>query len=384
MMVSSLALFGILAVSVATYSTSSESNVPLLNHIVSSTFALRQCLFVLIAPVAVSIIMAVPYDFMKRRSQILYFGINVLLLVTWVFNRATGVKAWLDVIWGYTIQPSEFVKLALILRLAQILAAREKPMSSFSDFCYIMAYAGIPMLITIASGEMGSTLVMMFIFAVMLFFSGADWKIIAGLALVAILGVLSIYGFAIATGSDSYRLKRILAFFDPSAYASDDAYQQTQSKIAIGSGGLQGIGLFVDGAWSQLNYVPADWTDFIFATIGEAFGFIGCTALITMYLFVILRMLYLAKYTYDHFGRLTIIGVMAMLLFHVFENVAMTTGRMPITGIPLPFISYGGSNMLTNMAGVALVLNVTRNRSLSSAVPTPQRYTNLRRFRSKW
>ena len=143
------------------------------------------------------------------------------------------------------------------------------------------------------------------------------------------------------------------------------SYQQTNSKIAIGSGGLTGRGTFVQGSFSQLDYVPEDWTDFIFATIGEAFGFIGAMSVILVYLFIILRMLYLAMFTHNRFGQQCIIGVMAMMLFHVLENVGMTTGLMPVTGIPLPFLSYGGSNLLTNMLGIGLVLNVVRNRSIT-------------------
>ena len=154
----------------------------------------------------------------------------------------------------------------------------------------------------------------------------------------------------------------------------------TQSKIAIGSGGLYGIGPFVDGSYAQLDYVPADWTDFIFSSIGEAFGFVGCMIILVVYLLIILRMLYLARFTQDKFGALVITGVMGMLLFHVFENIGMTTGLMPITGIPLPFLSYGGSNMVTNMGGVALVLNVTKNRSLAHAIITPQTTYNPYRF----
>jgi rod shape determining protein RodA len=149
---------------------------------------------------------------------------------------------------------------------------------------------------------------------------------------------------------------------------------------AIGSGGFSGIGMFVDGSWAQLNYVPADWTDFIYAPIGEAFGFIGCFSILVIYMLIILRLLYLAWYTQDRYGRLIIIGVMGMLLFHVFENIGMTLGLMPITGIPLPFLSYGGSNMTTNMGGIALVLNVTKNRSLSAAISAPQTNSTSARY----
>ena len=156
------------------------------------------------------------------------------------------------------------------------------------------------------------------------------------------------------------------------------------SKMTIGSGGLSGNGMFISGAISQLNYVPADWTDFIYATIGETWGFVGCVAVLIGYMLILLRMLYLAWFTRDKFGRLIIIGVMGMLLFHVLENIAMTLGLMPITGIPLPFLSYGGSNMMTNMGGVGLVLNVTRNRSLNVIVNTPQTFYNPYRVRKRF
>ncbi len=146
--------------------------------------------------------------------------------------------------------------------------------------------------------------------------------------------------------------------------------------MTIGSGGIYGIGMFVNGAMSQLNYVPADWTDFIFATIGETWGFIGCVLVLLGYVLILLRMVYLAWFTYDKFGRMLICGVIGMLLFHVLENIGMTLGLMPITGIPLPFLSYGGSNMVTNMGGIGLVLNVTRNRSLSNSISTPQTLYN--------
>ena len=383
MMVFGLAIFGVLAVCVATYSTTSTADASLLNHIAESTNAVRQCVFLMIAPVILVVIMNFPYDLLRRITPLLYYGGTILVAVVWVFNRATGVKAWLDIIWGYTIQPSEFVKLSMILMLARVLSRKEQPMSTFRDFMQIMILVGVPSMIILASGEMGSLLVIIFLFAVMLYFANVDIRILLGLAVAAVLGVLALYGVLVATGSDSYRLQRILAFLSPDLYSSDDAYQMLQSQIAIGSGGLHGIGMFVDGSISQLNYVPADWTDFIFSTIGEAWGFVGCATILAVYLLIILRMLYLARYTRDKFGMLVIIGVMGMLLFHVFENIGMTLGLMPITGIPLPFLSYGGSNMVTNMGGVALVLNVTKNRSLTHSVMTPQTTTNAYRFGRK-
>ena len=384
LLVAAMSLMGIVAVCVATYTPESSPDISFLNHVVESSYTMRQCLFVLVAPLVVGFIMVLPYDLLLRRAELIYWAMVILLAVVTVFNRAQGVKAWLDIIWGYTIQPSEFAKLSMILILAKQLSRSARPMSTFRSFTRVMMTVLIPSIVILAEGETGSMLVIIAITAVMMYFSGVSLKTLAILASIAVLGILSLYGIMVATGSTDYRLARISGFLNPELYSSSDSYQMQQSQMAIGSGGLTGIGMFVDGSMSQLNYVPADWTDFIYATIGEAWGFAGCVTVLVMYALILLRMLYLAWYTRDKFGRLIICGVMGMLLFHVFENIAMTLGLMPITGIPLPFLSYGGSNMVTNMGSIGLVLNVTRNRSLSDAVSTPQTWHNPYRYSTRF
>ncbi len=383
-LVAAMSLMGIVAVCVATYSPDSSSDIPFLNHVVESSYTMRQCLFVLVAPLVVGVVMAIPYDLLRRRANLIYWLMVILLSLVTVFNRAQGVKAWLDIIWGYTIQPSEFAKLSIILMLAKQFSQENVPMSTVRSFSRSMLTVLIPSVIILAEGETGSMLVIIFLTAVMMYFAGCSFKLLGTLAGIAALGILSIYGIMVATGSTDYRLARISGFLNPELYSSSDSYQILQSQMAIGSGGLTGIGMFVDGSMSQLNYVPADWTDFIYATIGEAWGFVGSVTVLIFYILILLRMLYLAWYTRDKFGRMIICGVMGMLLFHVFENIAMTLGLMPITGIPLPFLSYGGSNMVTNMGGIGLVLNVTRNRSLSDAVSTPQTFYNPYRFSTRF
>ena len=384
LLVFAMALFGIVAVCVATYSPQSSEDTSFLNHIFESSFATRQCLFLLVAPLVIGVIMAFPYDILRRRAEVFYWASFFLLAVTTVFNRATGVKAWLDTLWGYTIQPSEFAKLAMILVLAKELSKKDRPMADLRSFVRVFLLVLIPGAVILLQGETGSLLVIIFMFAVMMYFSNVSLKMLGILAAIAILGILALYGFMIATGSTDYRLARIAGWLNPELYSSSDAYQQTMSKMTIGSGGLYGNGMFRKGAISQLNYVPADWTDFIYATIGETWGFVGCVIVLIGYILILLRMLYLAWFTRDKFGRMIIIGVMGMLLFHVLENIAMTLGLMPITGIPLPFLSYGGSNMMTNMGGVGLVLNATRNRSLSASVNTPQTLYNPYRIHKRF
>ena len=379
-----MSLFGIVAVCVATFSPGGDPDASFLNHIFGSSYATRQCLFLLLAPLVVGVIMAFPYEVLRQRAELFYWITFALLTITTIFNRAQGVKAWMDIIWGYTIQPSEFAKLAMILILAKNLSKQDKPLADLRSFVRVFLMVFIPGLVILLQGETGSLLVIVFLFAVMMYFSNVSLKTLGILAAIAILGILAIYGFMVATGSTDYRLARIAGWLNPELYASDDAYQQTMSKMAIGSGGFSGIGMFKNGAISQLNFVPADWTDFIYSTIGETWGFVGCVSVLIVYVLILLRMLHLAWYTRDKFGKLIICGVMGMLLFHVLENIAMTIGLMPITGIPLPFLSYGGSNMMTNMGGVGLVLNVTRNRSVSIPVNTPQTLHNPYHIRIRY
>ena len=383
-LVAAMSLMSIVSVCVATYTPSSSPDVSFLNHVVESSYTMRQCLFVLVAPLVVGVLIAIPYNILYARADIIYWATVILLAVVTITNRAQGVKAWLDIIRGYTNQPSEFAKLAIILILARQLSRSNQPMSTIRSFMQVMLTVLLPAAIILAEGETGSMLVIVFLTAVMMYFTNVNWKILIGLASAAVLLVLGIYALAVATESDDYRLARIYGFLNPELYSSSDSYQILQSQMAIGSGGVTGIGMFVDGSMSQLNYVPADWTDFIYATIGEAWGFVGCVTVLIMYVLILLRMLYLSWFTRDKFGRLIICGVLGMILFHVFENIAMTLGRMPITGIPLPFLSYGGSNMVTNMGGIGLVLNVTRNRSLSDAISTPQTFYNPYRFSTRF
>ena len=379
LLVFGLAAFGVLCVSVATFSTSSEAEDTLLNYIVSSYYGMRQALFLLVSPLVVGFVTYLPLDFFRRRTILFYYLACGLLLVA-LGGSATGVKAWIDILWDYTLQPSEFVKLACILVTARYLETNDDPLGSVRSWLRLGLLMGIPWTLTLLQKEMGSVLVMIFCFGVMMYFGGIRMRVLFGTLGVAIVLIALLLGILMASGTDNYRIERILSFINPAQVDSDATYQVTNSKIAIGSGGWSGKGLFVQGSFSQLNYVPEDWTDFIFSTIGEAFGFVGCASVILVYLLIILRMLYLARYTLDRFGQMVIIGVMAMLLFHVLENVAMTTGLMPITGIPLPFLSYGGSNLLTNMAGIGLVLNVVKNRSaIYRPAPQMRSYTKWAR-----
>lgn len=358
-------LLGVLFISVATYNPSVSADLPLINKIMSSESGRWQAIFTIASPVAVWFIVSIPYERIKPFVRLFYYIIMFLLVLVIGTSSIRNVSAWFRLTLGRMFQPSEFAKLAMILMLARSISLDEKPMGNFKSAVKLIGTFILPASLTLLQGEAGTVIVMAVIFYVMIYFGGADWKWLLGLAIMAAIAIGLIFGYGIISGSDDYRLLRILSFIDPTKYAQSAGLQILNSQEAIGSGGLNGIGFFITGSHSQLNFVPEDWTDFVFATIGEAVGFVGCVAIILLYFLIVLRMLYLARYTADEFGRLIIIGVTAMMFFHVFQNIAMTIGIMPITGIPLPFLSYGGSNLLTNVAGVSLVLNVTKNRSVA-------------------
>ena len=366
-----LALFGVYAIAIATYDPSKGTDLSLLNYIMNSRTASWQSIFVLVSPVILFFIYAIPYELLRVQGRLVYMGIIGLLVIAFGTEAIGGVTAWIPIGKGRTIQPAEFIKIGIILMMARTLSNTEKPFGTLRNAFSILTIFGFPAALTLASGELGSVLVMCVVFYVMLYFANTDSWILISMMVLAVLAVGGLIGFMLVSGSESYRLARILAFLDPQAYATDSAYQLLESQTSIGSGGMTGIGTFIVGSRSQLNYVPEDWTDFIFSAVGEAFGFVGCIMLIAVYILLLLRLLYLAHYTQDVYGRLVIVGVMAMFFAHIFENIGMCIGVLPITGIPLPFISYGGSNFVTNIAAIALVFNVVKNRSSAVAINTP-------------
>ena len=383
-----MAVFGIINIAIATFDPDKGTNLSLLNYIINSNSASWQSIFTLASLVVVFVVVAIPIDFYKARARLFYWAVLILLLVTLAAATAvSGINAWLKMGWGRTIQPCEFAKLSILLMLARELSASEKPMGTIREFIRICMLFGVPALVTLAQGETGTVIVMGFMFMVMIFFSGVDIRLFLFLVFMILLAVGAFFGYALLSQSTDYRVLRILSFLDPQKYYNSAGYQILYSQMAIGSGRLNGIGTFVVGSVSQLDFVPEDHTDFIFSSLGEAFGFVGCCAVIVLYVYLLVRMLYLARYTHDKFGQLIIVGVMAMFFLHFFENIAMCVGLMPITGIPLPFISYGGSNFMTNIIGVSLVVNVVKSRTSSTQVifqePARKRKRHMRAKRKR-
>ena len=355
-----LAIFGVFAITVATYKYTGETLAvdTLLARITSSYYGKRQGLFLLVSPIAILGMMAIPSQFFQRFSGVLYLGsLGFLAMVLAMGATTSGVTGWFSLFSGYMLQPSEFAKLASILHMAKFFARKENPVENMRDFVTMMVLMGAPLLLIFAQGELGTVMVFIAIYGAMMIMSGISLKLIGGMVLEGVTALVPVVIYWRATGS--YRYDRLLGFFNPEMASSDSVYQATNSKTAIGNGGLRGVGLFKDGTYSALDYVPQDHTDFIFSSIGETMGFIGCSIVMILYLLMIFRLLTLALNTYDKFARLVIVGFMMMIFFHAFYNIGMTIGIMPVMGIPLPFLSYGGSNLIANMGGVGLVLNIT-------------------------
>ena len=364
-----LSILGILCICMATYDIDVSEGQPLLNKILNSRSSMWQSIFFLVSPLVIGVILAIPTDFIRARVNLAYYIVLGLLMITLVAGEVSNnLKGWLNTGLGRSVQPCDFAKLSVMLLLARQLSLKEQPIKNFKDFMKIALIVGIPALVVLAQGETGTVIVIAFMFFAMLFFAGVDWRLLVGMLSVVVVGIGLIVAYALMSETTDYRILRLLAFMDPQKYADSGGYQIIKSQDAIGSGQLTGIGTFLPASWTTLGYVPEASTDSVFSVVGESFGFIGCMAVLAIYLYLVLRMLYLARFTNDKFGRLVIIGVMSMLFFHVFQNIAMGIGYMPITGIPLPFLSYGGSNFITNIAAIALVLNVTRGRTASSVI----------------
>ena len=374
-----LSIFGVLCITMATYVPSVSEDLPLLNKILVSRSGMWQSIFLLVSPIIIGVIVAIPTEVIRTRTRLVYFAVLGLLVVTLVLGEVSnGLKGWLRSDWlGRSIQVSEFAKLAILLALARQLSRSEKPMSKFKDFVRTMLIVGVPSLTVLAQGETGTVIVIAFMFMVMIYFAGVDMRLILVFVAIGVVGIGAIVAYGLLSETTDYRILRILAFLDPQKYSQSGGYQIIMSQRAIGAGQMTGVGTFLPGSWATLGYVPESSTDSIFTVVGECFGFVGCAGVLLAYLFIILRMIFLARFTKDKFCRLVIVGVVSMLLFHVFQNVAMSMGIMPITGIPLPFLSYGGSNFISNIAAVALVLNIGRsgNSATVTTVPLPKMNT---------
>ena len=315
-------------------------------------FVQRQGLFAILNGALAVFLMNFDYKMLQRYGNRLYvFNIIMLLAVMFLGHSALGAQRWIQ-LGPITLQPSEFSKIIMIVSLAAMLEDKIGKLNNLHDLLPVAAYVGLPFLLVMKQPDLGTSLVFMAIFLGMIFASGVNLRLLGSIFAAGIACMPILWHFL-----KDYQKMRIMVFMDPNVDPLGSGYHIIQSKIAIGSGMLFGKGLF-GGTQSQLNFLPENHTDFIFAVVGEELGFIGAAFLLVLYLIVLWRGVKIAREASDTFGMLLAVGITSMLAFHVLVNVGMTTGIMPVTGIPLPLMSYGVSSLTTNIMSIAILLNI--------------------------
>ena len=315
-------------------------------------FVQRQGIFAILNVAVAIFLMNFDYKILQAYGNKMYiFNLIMLVAVMVVGQSALGAQRWIQ-LGPISLQPSEFSKLIMIVSLAGMLEERVGKLNNLHDLLPVAAYVGVPFLLVMKQPDLGTSLVFMAIFFGMIFVCGVNLRLLGGIFGVGLACMPILWHFL-----KDYQKMRIMVFMDPNVDPLGSGYHIIQSKIAIGSGMLFGKGLF-GGTQSQLNFLPENHTDFIFAVVGEELGFIGAAFLLLLYLVVLWRGIKIARDASDMFGRLLAVGITSMLAFHVLVNVGMTTGIMPVTGIPLPFRSYGVSSLTTNILSIAILLNI--------------------------
>jgi len=301
----------------------------------------------------------IDYRLLRAYTPI-FWGLGVLglliVLVPGLGSTVNGARAWISLPGGFQIQPAELAKIAIIIGMSLLLSERthdsDEPTSR--DVLQALVVAAIPVILIIFQPDMGTVLIISASVVTIIAVSGAPTRWVVALLILAVLGAT----VAVKVGVISqYQINRLQTFVDPNADTQGAGYQLRQARITVGSGGLIGTGLF-NGPQTNGRFVPEQQTDFIFTVAGEELGFLGSGLILFLYLLILMRGFSIARRTSDPFGRLVTTGVIAWFAFQLFENIGMALGLMPMTGVPLPFISYGGSSMFATLIGFGLLQNV--------------------------
>ncbi len=352
-----LVALGSVVVASATYAMSDASGL-MTRHAVGITIGL--------VPLAVA--WALDYRTLKHWTGPLLLATGAVLLLVQIPGfgvEAGGARSWLQVAGVRLFQPSEPAKLAVIVILAAVISEFGGRIDEWRKVGRVLAYLAAPLALILVQPDLGTALVFLAITAGMLLVGGVRPRYLVVLGVLAALGAGTLLVDAAVRGEDAfleeYQVDRLVVFMAPDVDPDGAGYNLAQSKIAIGSGGLTGKGLR-SGTQSNLNFLPERHTDFIFSVLGEELGFLGSLALLGLYLALLMVALSIALSSRDLFGALIAVGLVSMWTFQILVNVGMTVGIMPITGIPLPFMSFGSSFMVTNLAGVGLLLSVWARR----------------------
>ncbi len=349
----SLAVIGLLMV----YSATHQSLVAL--GLDPGVYVKKQATFLAIGIVVVLLMAAFDYRFVKVYAGMIYFASLVLLVLvrTPIGSSVRGSQRWFEV-FGFQFAPSEAAKLAVIVMLAAFLSEIRSRELSLPDVYRASAIAAVPALLVFLQPDLGTSIVIASILVGVLVVAGTRARHLGILALTALVLIFGALQMGLVR---QYQLDRVRAFLDSGNADAAARYNRNQAEIAIGSGGLTGRG-FLGGTQTNLDFVPEQHTDFIFTVVGEEFGFVGAATVLLLFGVLIWRAFRIALLSKDPFGTYVSAGIASMFAIQVFVNVGMTIGIMPITGIPLPLVSYGGSSLLTNCAAIGMLLNVHMRR----------------------
>ena len=329
----------------------------------SSSFVIIQSFAAIAGFVAMAIVGKIDYIKYNKLTKLIYVLCTLFLIAVLVIGTGredTGSKSWIR-FGPIGIQPSEIVKIGFIITFSSAVSKFGDELNRPKNIFKLILHASTFIVLIMLQPDFGTTMVFLVIFAGILFAAKLSWKYILGTGVIIASAVPVLWQFLA-----EYQKNRIRVLFNPESDPLNAGYHVIQSKIAIGSGGFTGKGIG-QGTQTQLGYLPAKHTDFIYSVIGEEMGFIGCLLVAFLLFALVLRCIYIARNSDDKFGSYICIGVACMFLAHTFENIGMCVGLMPVTGIPLPFFSYGGSSIVTNLIAIGLVLSIKRRQNDTSA-----------------
>jgi rod shape determining protein RodA len=318
----------------------------------------RQAIFVAIGVLAMLLCAAVDYRVLLAFSPVVYVGtvLSLLAVLSPVGSRSKGAQAWFQ-LGSYQFEPSEVAKVALIICLAAYCASHRGELNG-RRLLVVLGLGAVPFALVYVQPNLGTSLILLALLLSMLLIGGARPRHLLGLTVLGVLGIVMVLQLGVLK---QYQVQRLTAFLDTKSNTQGSTYNLHQSQIAIANGATFGRGLF-RGTQTNLAYVPEQHTDFIFTAVGEQLGFVGSATLLALFGLMVWRTWRIATLAKDLAGTLLCVGVLAILVFQIFVNVGMTMGIMPITGIPLPFMSYGGTATVAAFAAIGLVLNVHMRR----------------------
>lgn len=319
---------------------------------------IKQSIFVIFGLVLMLLVSQPDPDFYKNNALVfLLISLFLLLLTAFTGKEINGAKRWLD-LGFFTLQTSEIIKISLPIFLAAYLFNKSMPISLKNTFISILLIFIIANIVRIQP-DLGTSLVILIAGLYVLFLAGLSWRFIGASSAIFVLSLPYIWNNFL----EPFQRQRILTLFEPNADPYGSGWNITQSKIAIGSGGFQGKG-YQQGSQAHLDFLPETETDFIFSVIAEEFGFLGVCVLLSVFLFILIRCLYLALNARDRFCRLTIGGLSLLFLSTIFINLAMVIGIIPVVGMPLPFISKGGSSLLSFYIAFGIIISMATHKKL--------------------